>query len=296
MFKNSFIQEQKLTPTWGKFVTDFGFEAQALDIVGGLLQSRHRHNYSSVAGLNDVFDEYVAVMNASRMAAEDQCTERWYYDVFTHFLSAAGETRHVVEVGCFTGSSSRWLYVASRLCNFTLDIVDANINFLAYARARMIETFGELADNVRFFHGDVPTYVRNAAIPEQRSRVSFHHDGAHTFNECLQDFASMSFIKDNLKHVIIQDTNHRSAVMDYYAFVDMAAYAVFGLDCPYRPIGQKLSVSNPVFDAKIYFEDSEPEGKIIDISKANFRVPHRSVTADEFFAGLNAPATVSGSN
>lgn len=292
MFSNSYIEDQKREKSWGEFVTDFAFENEAIAIVDGLLQSRHRHDFSSVMGHNDVFDEYVAVMNACQMPTEDQCTEQWYYDVFTHFLRTNGQTRHVVEVGCLTGGSSRWLYVASRLCNFTLDIVDANINYLAYARARMIDTFGEIADNVRFFHGDVPIYIKQVAIAEQRSRVTFHHDGAHTFNECVQDFASMSFIRQNLKHVIIQDTNLRSARMDLYSFVDMAAYAVFGLNCPYDSIGKKLSLETPMWGDRIYFEVSEPEGKIIDVSQVTFKFPHPSISASEFFDDMCKGAVV----
>jgi len=283
---NSFIDAQKRTPTWGKFVEDFSYAPAALERVGTVLQSAHTHNYASLLGQNDIFDEFATAMNQSTMRAEDQCTEQWYFDIFQHFLMHFGQTRHVVELGCFTGGSTRWLYVTSRLFNFTLDIVDANMDYLAAARARVIDACGEIGPGVRFFHGDLCTYVDQVARHERRPNTTVHHDGPHTFHECLQDFASLYFIRDTLLHLIIQDTNLRSAKIDLYSFVDMAAYAVFGKNHPYQPIGRQLQVDAPVWDAKIYFEDREPEGKIINMRDAKFYFPHPSVTPEEYFAQL----------
>jgi SAM-dependent methyltransferase len=281
---NPFIAAQRLTPTWGKFIDDFSYAPDALETVGNALQSAHRHQYESLRGENDVFDEYAGIMTQSTMRAEDQCTEQWYYDIFHHFLTNFGQTRHVVEVGCFTGGSTRWLYVASRLFNFTLDIVDANADNLAYARERVIDAFGEIHQGVRFYHGDLCSYVEQVAVHEMRPETTIHHDGPHSFHECLQDFAALYFIRQSLLHVIIQDTNLRSTKMDFYSFVDMAAYAAFGLNHSFQPIGRALKVDAPVWDAKIYFEKSEPEGKIIPMRNIEFRYPHPSVTAEEFFS------------
>jgi SAM-dependent methyltransferase len=283
---NSFIAAQRLSPTWGKFVEDFSYAPDAIETVGKLLQSAHTHRYHSVIGQNSVFDEYAGIMAMSTMRAEDQCTEQWYYDIFNHFLTHFGQTRHVVEVGCFTGGSTRWLYVASRLFNFTLDIVDANADNLAYARERLIDAFGEIGAGVRFYHGDLCSYVDQVARHEMRAGTSIHHDGPHTFHECLQDFASLYFIRETLLHLIIQDTNLRSTKIDLYSFVDMAAYAVFGVNHPSRPIGKSLKVDAPVWSAQIYFEDTEPEGKIIPMRDMLFRYPHPSVTAEDYFAQL----------
>lgn len=283
LFANSYIVAEKKKFTWGKFIDDFAYAPSALESVGKKLQSAHTHSYAEVRGRNDVFDEYANVMRLSLLRAEDQCTETWYFDIFNHFLTHFGQTRHVVEVGCFTGGSSRWLYVASRLFNFTLDIVDANKDFLAYARERLIDTFGGIEGNVRFFHGDLPTYVKEVAIFEQRTGTTIHHDGAHTFNECVQDFASLFYIRDNLLNLIIQDTNLRSANVDLYTFVDLAAYAVFGLAHPHTPIGKSLTTNKPLWNAKIYFEEREPEGKIIPMQGIKFLYPHPTTAFEEFF-------------
>lgn len=283
---NSFIVAQKQTPTWGKFIEDFSYTDEAMVRVGQAMQSAHTHRYDSVLGQNDIFDEFAIAMNQGKMRAEDQCTEQWYYDIFQHFLKHFGQTRHVVELGCFTGGSSRWLYVASRLFNFTIDIVDANADYLAAARARVLDACGEIGPGVRFFHGDLCTYVDQVARHERRPNTTIHHDGPHTFHECMQDFASLYFIRDTLLHLIIQDTNLRSAQIDLYSFVDMAAYAVFGIDHPFQPIGQQLKVDAPVWGAKIYFDDAEPEGKVIPMRDVEFRYPHPSVTAEEFFVQL----------
>ena len=283
---NTYIIAQKRTATWGKFVEDFSYAPEAMERIGKVLQSAHTHRYDSVRGQNDIFDEFAIAMNRGSMRAEDQCTEQWYFDIFQHFLKHFGQTRHVVELGCFTGGSTRWLYVASRLFNFTLDVVDANLDNLAAARERVLDACGEIGEGVRFFHGDLCTYVDQVARHERRSATTIHHDGPHSFHECLQDFASLYFIRDTLLHLIIQDTNLRSANIDLYSFVDMAAYAVFGLNHPFQPIGKQLKVDAPVWNAKIYFEDNEPEGKIIPMRDVQFHYPHPSVTADEYFAQL----------
>lgn len=284
---NSFITQQRQTPGWGSFIEDFSHASAAIETVGKALISAHTHRYHSVMGQNDVFDEYANLMNQSTMRAEDQCTEQWYYDIFRHFLLQYGQTRHVVELGCFVGGSSRWLYVASRLFNFTLDIVDANASYLAVTRERLLDVFGDIGPNVRFFHGDLCTYIEKVAQHERRPATTIHHDGPHSFQECLQDFAALYFIRDTLNHLIIQDTNLRSARMDYYSFVDMAAYAVFGKDHPYQPIGRQLTVDAPVYAQQLFFEASEPEGKIIPMRDMVFRYPHPSLTADAYFAQLS---------
>ncbi len=281
-----YIAQQRLLPTWGNFIDDFSYAPAAMEAVDKVLISAHTHKYGEVRGRNDVFDEYAKVMNQSTMRAEDQCTEQWYYDIFQHFLQHFGQTRHVVELGCFFGGSSRWLYVASRLFNFTLDIVDASANNLAVTRERLLDVFGEVGTNVRFYHGDLCSYVANVAMHERREATTVHHDGPHTFHECLQDFASLYYIRDTLDYLIVQDTNLRSSRMDLYSFVDMAAYAVFGKDHPYTPIGKSLTVDNPVYDSKIYFEDAEPEGKVIPMRGMVFRYPHHKLKAENYFGQL----------
>lgn len=283
-FVNSFIANQRRTPTWGKFIDDFAFAEESLARVAAKLQSAHMHRYESVLGQDQFFDEFALAMNQSTMRAEDQCTEQWYFDIFQHFSRQFARTRHVVELGCFTGGSTRWLYVASRIFDFTLDIVDANLDLLAAARARVIDACGEIGPGVRFFHGDLCTYVRDVALQERRPATTIHHDGPHSFHECLQDFGALSFIRDTLTHLIVQDTNLRSAEINHYSFVDLAAYAVFGLDHPAQPIGRRLKVDAPVWNARIYFEDREPEGKVIPIQEVTFRYPHPSVTAEDYFA------------
>ncbi len=280
---NTYITQQRLVPTWGTFIEDFSFAPSAMEAVGKALISAHTHRYNSVMGQNDVFDEYANLMNQSTMRAEDQCTEKWYYDIFQHFLLHFGMTRHVVELGCFVGGSTRWLYVASRLFNFTLDVVDANLHYLAVARERLIDVFGEVGSNVRFFHGDMCTYVDKVARHEQRSAVTVHHDGPHSFQECLQDFASLYYIRENMDYLIVQDTNLRSTKMELYSFVDLAACAVFGKDHPFKPIGSSLTVDAPVFDQKLFFDPTEPEGKIIPLRDLEFRYPHPSTSAQEYF-------------
>ena len=79
----------------------------------------------------------------------------------------------------------------------------------------------------------------------------------------------------------VEDFSYAPATLDR-----VAAYAVFGKNHPYQPIGRQLQVDAPVWDAKIYFEEREPERKIINMRDAKFYLPHPSVTPDEYFAQL----------
>ena len=283
---NPFIEEQRVAPTWGTFIDDFSYAPEALEMMDKNLVSAFTHKYQDLRGQNDVFDEYANLMNQSTMRAEDQCTEQWYYDIFQHFRLQFGRTRHVVELGCFFGGSSRWLYVASRLFNFTLDVVDARSTNLAATRARLLAVFGVIGPGVRFFHGDLCSYIEKVAQRERRAATTIHHDGPHSFHECVQYFAALYYIRDTLHHLIIQDTNLRSAHVDYYSFVDLAACAVFGKDHPFQPIGKSLVADAPLYQHKIYFDRTEPEGKIIPMRDIGFRYPHPSTTADAYFEQL----------
>lgn len=287
MFVNEYIDTARGTSGWGEFVSDFS-DTAGLSRTRASFQSAYRHNYLSCLGKNSVFDEYALLMSGTEFPAEDQCSEKYYFDVFHHFLRHFGETKHVVEVGCYAGGSTCWLYVASRLFGFTLDVVDANPNSLLYARARLQATFGEIGDNVRFFYGDVPAYVERIASRESRKATSIHHDGAHSFNECVQDFASLSFVSEDLLHLIVQDTNLRSEDIHKYIFVDSAMHAVFG-DYAFRPIGLQLNEPGaPAWNARIFFDSRRSEGQIVDMREVGFRYPHPETSKDVFFEALRA--------
>ena len=288
MFINPYIQTERRGDTWGTFLNFPHPEEMSMKAaVEKTFQSGQRHDYLSLRGENRVFDEYALIIAGSDFPAEDQCSEIWYFDVFLHFLKNFGKTRHLVEVGCYTGGSACWLYVASRLFGFSYDLVDVNRAYLSYTKARLEAVFGEIGPNVRFFHGDLSTWVEHVGLVEKPSDLTVHHDGSHTFNECLIDFASLSFLRDQLLHLIVQDTDLRSARLHSYIFVDSALHAVFG-DYSFTPIGAQRVDSGPLmWDARIYFDPARSEGQILDMQNVEFRYPHRDVQARDFFSTLH---------
>ena len=108
-----------------------------------------------------------------------------------------------------------------------------------------------------------------------------HHDASHHFNEVVRDLAALSFVKDKVNGLIIQDTHLRGGNIGTNFFVDAALYAVFGGNMPLYELGIKLpQATEPAFEANnfgVYFMDNQPEGMYIPFELAQFRYPHKSV-------------------
>jgi hypothetical protein len=112
-----------------------------------------------------------------------------------------------------------------------------------------------------------------------------HHDGSHDFNQVVPDMAALSFMKDDLFAIIVQDT-HLRGVDGYMRFVDLALYAVFGTDLKYAPIGTTYAQGDPRTAPNQwggnYFMPDVPEGMVLPMAVNEFRFPHPDANMDVY--------------
>ena len=74
--------------------------------LGIQIYTGHRADLGQFRGLNPVFDDIALGASAFAQAYEDQCTARYYYDLFDALYGAAGAINRIVEVGVFMGGAS----------------------------------------------------------------------------------------------------------------------------------------------------------------------------------------------
>jgi hypothetical protein len=240
-------------------------------------------------GQNRIFDAILAKSIGLDLNYEDQCSAQYYFDLARTLRDFHGEFDRVVEVGVFMGGSSAVLTGCMTPFGFDLDMVDVNLAYLHFAYERVRRLYPEEAGRIRLFHGDLPAYVRTAMGEPAGGGYVIHHDGAHDFNQVVRDMASLSFIRERLCAIIAQDTHLRGAI-GHMNFVDMAMYAVFGLDLNYAPIGASYGASDPrtapnAFEGN-YFMADKPEGFVLPMAMNGFVYPHPGLSIDDFLPAL----------
>lgn len=236
-------------------------------------------------GINRIFDGIFDKLRKTDMPYEDQCSGQYYFDLLRTLRDFNGEFDRLVEVGVFMGGSSSIFAGCMDAFNFDLDLVDIHAPYLQFAHERIRRMYPEAAGRVRLFHGDLPSYVRNVMLDQPRVRHVVHHDGAHNFNQVVKDMAALSFVQDRLHAIIAQDTHLRGKI-EKMNFVDMALYAVFGLDLNYAPIGAAYEELDPRTGPNEYqgnyFMPEAPEGFVLPMSCNSFRYPHPALSMEDF--------------
>ncbi len=234
---------------------------------------------------NRIFERIVHRWRETPLVCEDQCSVHYYRDLVRTLRDFNGEFGRVVEVGVYMGGSTSIFAGCIAPFDFDLDLVDINPQFLLYAYERARRMFPESAHRIRLFHGDLPSYVAAVMLREDPISTIVHHDGAHDFTQVVKDMASLYFARDQLHAVIAQDTHLRGTA--YMNFVDMALYAVFGIDLNYAPIGAVYGADNQVmmnpnrYEGN-YFRPGVPEGFVLPMSMNRFTYPHPTHTLDMF--------------
>lgn len=222
----------------------------------------------------------------STVSFEDQCSGKYYHDVFAVTDALKTQLTKVVEVGVYTGSVSCIMAGCIEDSNIQLDLVDINKVFLRISYERIRRLYPEVAARTRMFFGDIPTYVKNVLMKEENTCNLIHHDGSHTFNEVIKDIASLYYVKDKVQGLLIQDTNLRAGNIDTYVFVDAALYAVFGSDLQYFDTGMTYNhTAHPAFQFSIhgtYWLANKPEGMYIPFALQKFNYPHPSIEFERF--------------
>lgn len=237
-------------------------------------------------GRNRLFDEIVGKLLGLNLPYEDQCSVKYYFDLVAALRNASGEFERVVEVGCYMGGSASIIAgIIDRFdCDF--DIVDISEKALLFTFERIRRAFPEAAKRIRLFHGTLPQYVAQSLEAVEKARIIVHHDGAHDFVQVTKDLASLSFLRDRLHSLIIQDTHLRGTI-ESCNFVDMAIYAVFGTEVAYQSIGSAYSsaqadLMNPNRYQGNYFMPDVPEGIIIPMNDNSFKYPHPMLPLESF--------------
>lgn len=237
-------------------------------------------------GRNRLFDDVLNKLLALAVPYEDQCSAQYYFDLVTALRNASGEFERVVEVGCYMGGSASIIAGCAERFDYDFDIVDITESALLFTFERIRRAFPEAAERVRLFHGTLPQYVAQSRESGDGARLLVHHDGAHDFVQVTKDLSSLSFVRDRLHALIIQDT-HLRGTMESCNFVDMAVYAVFGTEVAYFPIGSaytsgQTDMMNPNRYQGNYFMPDVPEGIVIPMSGNSFKYPHPLLTLESF--------------
>lgn len=222
-------------------------------------------------------------INSVELLYDDQCSLRYYVDMFRALRRFHGKYTRVVEVGVFMGGSSSVIAGAQSLFGYEFDLVDIWDACLQFTAERIRRTFPDAT--FRLWHGDLPSYVRHVLM-EEDCRVLIQHDGAHDFNTVVADLASLSFVKDKVHALMVQDTNLRGS-LKYMNFVDMALMGVFGTGMKSKPIGLRRPFRKRPPGPDQWFGNytlfHKPEGQIVKLSRNQFEYPHPEMTFDSMY-------------
>jgi hypothetical protein len=236
-------------------------------------------------GQNKIYDSVWKRAAQTQLTCEDQCSAQYYFDLVRTLRDYNGEFSRLVEVGVYMGGATSFFAGCIEPFDFELDLVDLSVPYLLYSYERARRMYPHLAGRIRLFHGDLPSYVRHVMMAEAPQKTIIHHDGAHDFNQVVKDMASLFFVKEQLCAVIAQDTHLRGS-LNYMNFVDMALYAVFGVDLNYAPIGTVIHELSPLTRPNEYqgnyFRPGVPEGFVLPMSMNEFTYPHPFSEADAF--------------
>ena len=239
-------------------------------------------------GQNRILDALIERIRATQLECEDQCSTRHYLDLFELTRRNHGVVDRMVEVGVFMGGASTLLAGCAQEFDFGLDLVDVNEGFLRFTHERIRRTFPDAAPRVRMFHGDLPSYVHQVMRAEPAQSALVHHDGSHDFTQVVKDLAALSFVRDQLQGIALQDTHLRGRI-EHCNFVDAAVYAIFGFDVQCQTMGtfypEGSSQTEPNRWQGNYFLPDTAEGMYVPMAGNAFRYPHPSMTLEEFLPG-----------
>jgi hypothetical protein len=250
---------------------------------------RARRALQAFRGRDKEFDAYLVRAEGFDLPYEDQCSGRYYFDLFAAVKRRRGAIARVVEVGVYMGGASSVLAGCLEGSGVGLDLVDIETSHLRYAHERVRRLYPELATRTRLFHGDLPAYVQQVLLAEDDAAagpVLVHHDAGHRFDAVVRDLASLYFARGRIDTIVIQDTHLRGRPASLI-FVDAAVVAVFGRDLKASPIGNVYR-EGPLLDPNRfegnYFLAGAPEGLVIPVADNTWRYPHPSMRLDEFQA------------
>ncbi|MBB5684959.1 class I SAM-dependent methyltransferase [Sphingobium boeckii] len=254
-------------------------QKMGIPILGGY---RAERDWDAYMGRSRIFDRIAHRLNQLDIPYEDQCSAKYYFDIVNALRDFNGEFNRVVEVGVFMGGASAILGGCVQAFDFDLDLVDIDDRCLHFAYERIRRTHPEAIGRVRMFHGDLPAYVSNI-LSHEPAQCIIHHDGDHQFSQVVKDMASLSYVAEKVHAIIVQDTHLRGHAK-YMNFVDMALYAVFGLDLNYAPIGEAYGEhdfrTSPDQYHGNYFVAGSPEGFVLPMAMNEFRYPHPSMSLE----------------
>jgi hypothetical protein len=237
-------------------------------------------------GRLSIFDRLIEKIAAVDMACEDQCSINYYFDLVRSLRDLNGEYDRVIEVGTFMGGASVMLAGCSRTFDFDLDLVDISAEHLQFTYERIRRSFPEATERLRLYHGDLQSYVRDVMLPGSDGRALLHHDGSHMFDQVVHDLTALSFVREQLHSIIVQDT-HLRGPHDRMIFVDMALASIFGTGMTFAPIGKVYdaqdSRTSPDRFAGHYFRPGMPEGMVLSMAANTFQYPHPSAAFDSLF-------------
>jgi cephalosporin hydroxylase len=249
--------------------------------------SGHRADFSPFQGKNAIFDSIAAHAGKFYQGYEDQCSNQYYFDLFQCVKKALGEITRIVEVGVYMGGASTILAGCAHIMGLELDLVDIDAACLRFTYERIRRTFPEQAAKVRLYHGDLPSYVRDVLLSDTRAKALVQHDGSHEFEQVVKDLSMLSFVKDRIHSITVQDT-HLRGLPHAMQFVDAAVFAVFGYDAKFSAMGTAYAADNQLMTTPNrfqgnYFLPETYEGLCLAISENSFRYPHPSVPLEAFF-------------
>lgn len=284
LYLNSILNDQE----WGTFISpdkdletcENPTETYRITIPSGI-----KADFTPFLNKNPLFDAAISrILNArNTIPYEDQCSAKYYFDMFNIINLSSNDIDRIVEVGVYLGGASVILAGSLVPLNKTLDLIDVNKGYLRLTYERIRRLFPEAATRVRMFYGDLPTYVKNVMSTSGNVRHIIQHDGSHCFNEVLKDLCSLYFVKEKVNGIIIQDTHLRSANIDLYTFVDAAVYTIFGFAMKFHQIGVKFNgQTEPAYAFQTYFMDNYPEGMYIPFALNKFRYPHPVMKLESF--------------
>lgn len=281
-----------MTDRWGSFIApDVSLEGQehphlALNVPIYSGYQAYADMYEHL-GQDSRFDALVARVREVNLVLEDQCSSKYYYDLFRVLNVFTGQFNRVAEVGVYMGGSAVMFAGAIEHFDFDFDLIDISPEHLRFTYERIRRTFPGAIGRVRMFYGGLPEYAKAVMTGFDPAAVKtvIHHDGAHDFPQVVKDLSSLSFVRETIHSIICQDTHLRGGIGGL-RFVDAALYAVFGPDFDFAPIGSAYDAGNTLMTTPNsyggnYFLPDRPEGMVVPLDSNTFYYPHPSVAIDE---------------
>lgn len=220
---------------------------------------------------------------------------KYYFDCYSVIMEHKGVVNKIVEVGPHFGDLSGLLAGMLEHLEATLDLVDMNPIYLFKTYEQIKKLFPEAASKVKLFFGDLPSYIKNVAGTSTQIHL-IHYQGSYNFNDVVRDIGATYFARQKIVGTIIHNTHLRTTDMNYYAFVDVALYALFGLNVQFLKLGEQEDVKSELYflsQPSIYFAHPSIDGMYLPYAVNHFRYPHPNTQLEDFFAKNEIPAAIS---